>query len=68
MSAPIYVPLCIDCVHIDLSKKVDGIPVCKAYPNGIPYEVWKEKSKPNYDENTPCPNGYKFEHDKPAQQ
>ena len=63
MSIPVYVPLCIHCKY----RKRENMPTdkayCQAYPDGIPYEVWKEKSKPNYDENTPCPNGYKFEHD-----
>ncbi len=49
MSIPIYVPLCIDCIHYDLGKEANGCAVCKAYPEGIPYEVWKEKSKPSAD-------------------
>lgn len=62
MSIPVYVPMCIDCVHLDLKKKVNGRTPCKAYPDGIPYEVWIERSKPSADKNAPCPNGYKFEH------
>ncbi len=55
-------PICIDCKHLDLTKEIDGKAVCKAYPNGIPNEVVEEKSKPNSD-NSPCNNGYKFEHE-----
>ena len=56
----VYMPICIDCKHLDLVKGVDGRPVCKAYPEGIPHDVWKEKSKPDYDKDTAYPNGCKF--------
>lgn len=58
----VYCPICIDCVHIDLKKEKNGRPVCKAYPEGIPYDVWKEKSKPNIEKDVPCNNEYKFKH------
>lgn len=59
----VYCPVCIDCKHRIRENKPKDTAFCKAYPNGIPYEIWKEKSKPNIDKNTPCPNGYRFEHD-----
>ena len=62
MSSPVYMPMCIDCIYLDLDKEVSGCTACKAYPEGIPYDVWKEKSKPSADKDAPCPNGYKFKH------
>lgn len=62
MSVKVYMPMCIDCVHLDLIKEVNGRPVCKAYPEGIPSQIWEYKSKLSTDKNTPCQNGYKFEH------
>ena len=60
----VYVPICIKCSNFNnFEKGKNGRANCKAYPDGIPYEVWKEKSKPDVDVNAPCPNGYKFEHD-----
>ena len=57
----VYRPICIDCIHLDLKKEKNGRPICKAYPDGIPYEVWKEKSKPDIDVNKTCNNGIGFE-------
>ncbi len=55
--------LCVDCAHLDMSKEINGRPICSAFPNGIPKEVIESKSKPNVDKDTPCNNGVKFEHD-----
>lgn len=63
MSCPVYKPICIHCIHYEIKKEVNGRTPCKAYPDGIPYEIWKEKSKPDIDKDAPCQNGYKFEHD-----
>lgn len=62
MSVPMYVPLCIDCVYLDTKCWKNEMPVCKAYPEGIPRETWVEKAQKAYDPNAPCPNGYKFKH------
>ena len=62
MSIPVYMPMCIDCIHLEIGKKINGRTPCKAYPEGIPYEIWKEKAKPSADKTALCPNGYKFEH------
>ncbi len=59
----VYYPLCVDCKYRIRENKPKDVAFCKAYPDGIPYEVWKEKSKPGIDANAPCPNGYNFEHD-----
>lgn len=55
---PVFVPVCIDCKYA--FDKDDAV-CCKAYPDGIPQEVWKAKA--TTDKEKPCPNGYKFEHD-----
>ena len=62
MSIPIYMSLCIDCKYRIRENMPKGNAYCKAYPEGIPFEVWKEKSKPSADKDAPCPNGYKFKH------
>lgn len=59
----VYYPLCVDCKYRIRDNKPKTAAFCKAYPDGIPYKVWKEKSKPDIDKNAPCPNGYKFKHD-----
>lgn len=59
MSA-VYCHICIDCKHLQIKEKNNGRPVCKASPDGIPYDIWIEKSKPDIDENAPCANGFKF--------
>ena len=60
MMIPVLKPLCIDCMHRIRKDKPKDKAFCKAYPEGIPYDVWKEKSKPDYDKDTPYPNGCKF--------
>lgn len=62
MSSPIYMSACLDCKNRVRDSVPKDVAFCKAYPDGIPYEVWIEKSKPSADKNAPCPNGYKFEH------
>lgn len=53
---PVFIPVCLDCKYqFDKDKKV----CCKAYPEGIPYNVWEAKATTDMDK--PCPNGYKFE-------
>ena len=59
MSSPVYIPICMKCANFD--KEINDCAVCKAYPNGIPYEVWKEKSKPDIDVNKPCNNDFMFQ-------
>lgn len=54
--------LCVDCKHLDLENEVNGRPICKAYPYGIPEEVVENKSRSDSDVNEECGNGYKFEH------
>ena len=58
----VYVPICINCKYFENFKKGEnGRPTCKAFPNGIPYETWKEKSKPDTIRTDVCQNDYKFE-------
>jgi hypothetical protein len=45
---------------LNLQEIKEGKPVCKAYPNGIPYDVWKEKCETDNDMIMICPNGYRF--------
>ena len=59
----VYMSLCLKCKHRIRTDKPKDKAYCKAYPNGVPVDVWREKSKPDYDKDTPCPNGCKFEHD-----
>lgn len=57
----VYVPICIDCKHFDNFKKgKNGRPSCKAFPGGIPYDIWKEKSNSDT-KNDICQSDYKFE-------
>lgn len=60
----VYCPLCLECKNRIREDKPKDNPFCKAYPDGIPYDVWIEKSKPNIDVNKTCNNGYKFEQEK----
>jgi len=53
-------PLCLDCIYLDLKNKINGKPVCKAFPDGITDDVIKDKSKHNVNKDESCGNGYKF--------
>lgn len=59
----VYCPLCLGCKYRIRENKPKGTPFCKAYPDGIPYDTWIEKSKHDIDENAPCANGFMFEKD-----
>lgn len=48
---------CKNSMQRDMSKPY-GMPRCKAFPNGIPYEYSWVKDVTKLDE---CNNGYKFE-------
>lgn len=62
MSIPVYIPVCIHCKYFHLietdGKKADKVR-CKAYPEGIPAEIWRAKATTG--KASPCPNGYHFE-------
>ncbi len=53
---PVFVPVCIDCKN--KFRKGDVI-CCKAYPDGIPNDIWRKKA--TTEKSNLCPNGYKFE-------
>ena len=49
---------CLDCKNF-IEKNRDGVFICKAFPNGIPDEVfWNEV---NHTENIDGDNGFKYE-------
>ena len=52
-------PLCIDCKNYIRTDKEDdtNIYICKAFPNGIPDEIFWDKS----DTLSECANGIRFE-------
>ena len=57
--------LCPYCEHFDPKNEINGRPICKAYPDGIPQEAIEKKGNPG-EEDKPCKNGYKFERFKTA--
>jgi len=52
---PVYSPVCSYCRHL----QPDPGRVCKAFPNGIPLEIWLGLDK--HSEALPGDNGIRFE-------
>lgn len=52
-----YIPICFECKHFQGAWK--GAPRCKAFPNGIPRELMREKAK--HDAPYPGDHGIQFE-------
>ena len=50
-------PLCIDCKNYLCKDKEHDIHICKAFPDGIPEELFWNKT----DENIECASNIKFE-------
>lgn len=52
MSYPDKVPLCFLCAHLEMGKPGNQMPSCKAFPNGIPFEIYMK----GYDHREPFRN------------
>lgn len=55
----VYLPLCLDCANKTKIGSAKQRTCCKAFPDGIPPEVWASKTAKTKEE--PCGKGYKFE-------
>ena len=53
-------PVCNFCKHFSFEASIDrGLPVCGAFPDGIPVEIWKGDNK--HTESYPGDHGIQFE-------
>lgn len=42
LAETIYSPVCKLCKHFSIKRSIDsGFPVCDAFPDGIPVDIWK---------------------------
>lgn len=59
----IFSDVCTHCVHMDHLSPVSGkkIPICKAFPKGIPDEIWQGKN--DHTKPHPGDNGIQFKVD-----
>ena len=42
-----YSKQCLFCKHLKNRSEPDNLPACKAFPEGIPVEVWNNEKKHN---------------------
>ncbi len=60
LAETIYGPVCRFCKHFSIKGSIDsGFPVCDAFPDGIPVEIWKGDN--NHTKPYPGDHGIQFE-------
>lgn len=60
LAETIFSPVCNLCKHFSVKRSLEsGIPVCIAFPDGIPVEIWKGDN--NHTEPYPGDRGIRFE-------
>lgn len=60
LAKTIYSPVCNLCKHFSIRGSIDsGVPVCNAFPDGIPAEIWQGDN--NHTKPYPGDHGIQFD-------